>query len=148
MDWSRHTGGFPAQQNDILCKEAEIDVRRCRPCCGKHQPPAGTIAPCLKCGPITVVHHRRPVEIIKAGALERPVIKPEPGGSDNMNVNPQTGAKPQQSAGVLRNIGLVERKGGAGAQLIDWIVPSVGTEISDARLPKGTVPGVQHYDPN
>ena len=54
-------------------------------------------------------HDRHPVEIVHPGAAEGAVGHREAGRLDQMGVHSEAGAEPQNRAGVLRNVGLVER---------------------------------------
>ncbi len=55
-----------------------------------------------------MAHDGDGVEIVHAGAAEGAVGDREPGRLDNVRFNPEAGAQPQNRAGILRNIGLIE----------------------------------------
>ncbi len=54
------------------------------------------------------------LQVVHAGALQRPVGKVEAGRLDDVDFHPQAGAQSEDRAGVLRDVGLVENKGNHG----------------------------------
>jgi hypothetical protein len=44
--------------------------------------------------------------VIEDGALETPVVEQEPARFDQIDLDPKASGEPQQSAGILRNVGL------------------------------------------
>ena len=51
---------------------------------------------------------RYPLEIVHPGAAERAVRARKARGLDDMGFDPETGREPQNRAGILRDVGLVE----------------------------------------
>ena len=60
--------------------------------------------------PRDVVREVHGVEVVEAGAAQAGIGEDEAAGPDDVDGHAQTGGEPEQGAGVLRNIGLVEGK--------------------------------------
>ena len=75
----------------------------------QHQAPAIRLAPVRERLPARVTHDRHLVEVVHAGAAEGAVGGRKAGRLDNVRLDAEAGAEPQNRAGVLGDVGLVER---------------------------------------
>ena len=64
--------------------------------------------PGVEGGPGGMAHDRHLVEVVHSGAAEGAVGDREAGRLDDVGLDPEAGAEPQNRSGILRDIGLVE----------------------------------------
>src|SRR5690606_25961265 len=77
----------------------------------KNEAPAFGTAPGIEAGVAVVLDHLHGVEIVHSRAPERGARKREAGWMDDVDDNAQTGAEPEQGAGVECDVGLIASKG-------------------------------------
>ncbi len=82
-----------------------LKVRQARMSGEQYEAKAGIGSPALKFMPRDMTGHADMLEIVHAGAPERPVAGGEAGRLDQVDANREAGGKAQDRAGVLRNIG-------------------------------------------
>ena len=105
----RHPGRFSAEQENAVLPVVMIEIGD-GPARGEQGEPQSEVSPPrIECRPGGVSGNFHPIEIIQSGPPEGPVGDREPGRLDQMGLDAQTGAEPQNRSGILRDIRLVER---------------------------------------
>ena len=104
----RHPHGFAAEQQDVAGPIGVIEVGHGRSGGEQDEAQAMLPPPGLENAPGDVAVERDLVEIVHAGAAEGAVGGGKPGRLDDMGLDAKAGRQPQNRAGVLRNVGLVE----------------------------------------
>ena len=99
-------GGFAAEQNDVVL--AEDEIRQAIAAMGgeRHKPPAGGAAPGGEGRPVGVLDHGGARQVIQPGAFQVAVGEHEAARMDDVDRDAEAGAKPQDRAGVLRDVRL------------------------------------------
>src|SRR6185437_5396033 len=108
MNGLGHAGALAAEQQDIARLEGMVEIGAGAGSGEKNKPRPFAAPPILEGGPRPVAPDRNPVEIIHSGPAECAVGHRKTGRLDDMRLDAETGAKAQNRAGVLGNVGLVE----------------------------------------
>lgn len=105
----RHTATFLTAKKDIVLAIGQMMMKKSGASRQQHEslPPCPSIV--VEGRKIKMADHRRPIEIIEPGPSQRPLGKGKAAGFDDMDRCPKAGARPDQGARILRNIGLEER---------------------------------------
>ena len=101
--------GFPSEQQDVRCLIAEIKIWRGALGGEQKQAVTGGPAPFLELGPGIVAPPVELVEVVHPGASEIAVRYRKTRRLDDVRRHAHAGAKPEDGAGVLWNVGLVKR---------------------------------------
>lgn len=109
VDEIGHAGGLAAEQQDVAVAEPEIEIGTLRFGGEKHGPATFRAPPLLEMREIDMARQPRRFDIVHAGAAQRPVRNVEAGGFYDVHRDTETGAEPEDGAGVPGDVGLVER---------------------------------------
>ena len=104
----RDAGRFAAEHQHVALPESELGIGRRGSGGEQDKPPAFPFAPLLERIEISVFADRRDLQIVHAGALERPVGKLETDRMDDVDGRRKTGGEAQDRAGVARDFRLIE----------------------------------------
>ena len=104
----RHAGAFAAEQQYLVVGKGVVEVAALSRGGQQHQLEPRGAPPVLESRKRAVAGEGDPVEIVHAGAAEGAVGHREAGRLDDMRFDPQAGAEPQNRAGVLGDVRLVE----------------------------------------
>ena len=110
MHLMRDARAFTPQEQGIVGRELEVRMRHGAPGRQKHQTPPRLAAIALEGGKIDVAGNLDMGEVVQTCAPQVSVGHIEPCRSNDIDAQAQTGCHPQNGTGILRNIGLVERK--------------------------------------
>ena len=110
MDLIRHSGAFPAEQQDVAGAERKVEVGDLGARRQQDKAIAGLPPRRLETMPVDVPHNLRMAEIVHPGAPERTVRHVEARRSDHVDRDAEASAEAENVAGVLRYVGLVERE--------------------------------------
>ena len=103
-----------ADHQDVVRTEDEVEMASGG--AGGEQHEAATLgaAGVVEGAPAGVTHQGGGVEVVHPGAAQVPVGDGESGGLDQIDGEAETGGGAQQSAGILRNVGLIEGEAQVG----------------------------------
>ena len=112
--WSRRTdpaafANVAAEQQNVASMEGMVEIGRAGLRGQQDQPRMLLPPPALERVEARVTHERDLIEIIHPGAAEGAVRGRKPRRLDDMRLDPEAGCHPQDGAGILRNIRLIER---------------------------------------
>src|SRR5581483_5137402 len=127
MDLVGNAGGLTPEQQDIARTEGMIEIGNRCPCRKKHDPQAFLPPPLVEAFPAGMADDGHPVQVVHAGAAEGAVGNREAGRFDDMRLDTQASAEPQNRPAVLRYIGL--EKGDAerhGISASGWGLGAMG----------------------
>jgi hypothetical protein len=108
MHFFRDAGGFAPAQQHVAFAVGQIDMRARSLGGEQHDPAAFLLPPVLERVERNMIHDAHVVEIVEPGTAKRFFGRGEGGGTDDMDRNAETGAEPENRAGVLRDVGLIE----------------------------------------
>src|SRR5262249_8134838 len=109
MNRLRHARRFAAEQEHVVRPVCVVVIRECGARREQDQPTSDAPTPSFERIPVGVAHERHLVEIVHAGAAEGAVGGRKTGRLDDVSLDGEAGGQAQNRAGVLGNVGLVER---------------------------------------
>ena len=99
---------FAAEQEDVVAAEPVVEIGRRRRVVNRTRRSRAPAPPGLERVPGDVPGQVDLVEIVHAGAAEGAVGDRKAGRLDQVRLDPEAGGEPQDRAGILRDVGLVE----------------------------------------
>ncbi len=107
MNLRWYTCAFPSNQQAIVRGKVEFGVRRVGLCGQENDTSTGFFEEAL---PGYVTRHIDAFKVIHSGAAKTFVVQDEATGLDYIHCQPGAGGEAQECPGILRYIGLKERK--------------------------------------